>query len=116
VGHSGHVCHPSACRLEVVESLRVSSGHPETKFSAQRRYICSRGAEGRGKGKRQEVEKQRDGEGNKGDGREKDRERERKQGCLSQRTKDWVWIERRHQWPLGKWQFIKVNGANSVLG
>jgi hypothetical protein len=40
----------------IVGDLRVSSRHPKTKFSAQRRFICPRGTEGRYKGQRQEIE------------------------------------------------------------
>lgn len=38
---------------------------PRTKFSAQKRFICSRRAEGRDKGQRQEIEEKGEGEGNK---------------------------------------------------
>lgn len=50
--------------------------NPKTKFSAQRRCICSRGTEGRDKGQREETEEE-GGEGNKGEKRKGERERGR---------------------------------------
>ena len=46
----------------------------------------------------QEIEHKGKGEGT----------RERVKGYLFQRTKDFLWIERRQAWHMGKWQFIKV--------
>ena len=42
------------------------------------------------------------------------REQGRGQGYLSQGTKDCLWIEKRQKWPIGKWQFIKVQEETRV--
>jgi hypothetical protein len=49
-----------------VKRLKSQLKTPETKFSAQRRFIYHRGTKGRDKGQRQKMEEKEEGEGNKG--------------------------------------------------
>ena len=48
---------------ETGERPRIGTRHPKTKFSAQRRFICSRGTKGRNKRQRQEIETEREKKG-----------------------------------------------------
>lgn len=45
----------------------ISLGPPKTNFSAQWRFICSGGTEGRIKRQRQEIEDEGERDGNKGE-------------------------------------------------
>jgi hypothetical protein len=73
----------------------IGSGHSKIKFSAQRRFICPRGTEGRESGDNKD---RRWGVMEKGKGT-----RQREEGCFSQSgTKDCLCIERRQAWPIGK--------------
>lgn len=48
-------------------TLTFSTGHANTKFSAQR-FLCPRETKSRAKKQSQEIEDEREGEGNKGEG------------------------------------------------
>ena len=61
-------------------------------------------------------ERQRVGNKRQGQEIEDEGEKGRNKGYLSQRTIDFLWIERRRIWPTGKWQFMKVKGETPVLG
>ena len=89
----------------MLKTMKVSSRHPMTKFSAQRRFIYSKGQRTANKRQRQEIEDEGEGEGNKTE------ERVKGEGHSSWIvTKDCFWIERRQSWHTGKWKFIKVRG------
>lgn len=74
-----------------------------TKYSAQRRFICSTETKGRDKGQRQMIQEEGGEKENLGKGRKGAKERSKRYMCWGEgRTNDCLWIERRQTWPIGK--------------
>lgn len=58
-------------------------------------------------GEKAGSKKQRQETQDKGEGKGT---RKRGKGYLSWMAKDWLWIEMRQSWPIGKWKFVKIKG------
>lgn len=81
----------------------IGSGPPKPSSQHKGDLFASEGRRTGNKRKRQETEDEGEGKGTK----------ERGEGYFSQKN---LWIEGSQTWHIGKWQFIKIQGGNPVLG